>query len=128
MIEYGTCVVAGVTPGKGGQKFEGTVPIFNPVAGLMTSTVWPESACTHSPLIRFACFMNWLVFWSMILPPLGARRGAGLEIHRWMRARLVPAHWTTALTPRQAPRSIDIGQPKRWAKADSRPELHLSDK
>ena len=32
MIEYGTKVVAGVTPGKGGQKFEGTVPIFNTVA------------------------------------------------------------------------------------------------
>jgi succinyl-CoA synthetase alpha subunit len=29
MIEYGTRVVAGVTPGKGGQKFEGKVPIFN---------------------------------------------------------------------------------------------------
>ena len=32
MIEYGTDVVAGVTPGKGGQKFEGKVPIFNTVA------------------------------------------------------------------------------------------------
>jgi succinyl-CoA synthetase alpha subunit len=31
-IEYGTKVVAGVTPGKGGQQFEGTVPIFNSVA------------------------------------------------------------------------------------------------
>jgi succinyl-CoA synthetase alpha subunit len=31
MIEYGTKVVAGVTPGKGGQKFEGSVPIFNTV-------------------------------------------------------------------------------------------------
>jgi len=31
MIEYGTEVVAGVTPGKGGQKFEETVPIFNTV-------------------------------------------------------------------------------------------------
>lgn len=30
MIEYGTKVVAGVTPGKGGQSFEG-VPIFNTV-------------------------------------------------------------------------------------------------
>ena len=28
MLEYGTKVVAGVTPGKGGQKFEGKVPIF----------------------------------------------------------------------------------------------------
>ncbi len=32
MMEYGTQVVAGVTPGKGGQKFEGTVPIYNTVA------------------------------------------------------------------------------------------------
>ena len=32
MMEYGTRVVAGVTPGKGGQKFEGTVPIFDSVA------------------------------------------------------------------------------------------------
>ena len=29
MISYGTNVVAGVTPGKGGQKFEETVPIYN---------------------------------------------------------------------------------------------------
>ena len=32
MIEYGTQIVAGVTPGKGGQKFDDTVPIFNTVA------------------------------------------------------------------------------------------------
>ena len=32
MIEYGTKVVAGVTPGKGGQRFESTVPVFDTVA------------------------------------------------------------------------------------------------
>ena len=32
MIEYGTNVVAGVTPGKGGQVFQDKVPIFNTVA------------------------------------------------------------------------------------------------
>lgn len=32
MLEYGTQVVAGVTPGKGGQKFEGKVPVYNSVA------------------------------------------------------------------------------------------------
>ena len=32
MIEYGTRVVAGVTPGKGGQTFDDKVPIFNTVA------------------------------------------------------------------------------------------------
>jgi succinyl-CoA synthetase alpha subunit len=38
MIEYGTQVVAGVTPGKGGQKFEGKVPIFNTVAEAVKAT------------------------------------------------------------------------------------------
>jgi len=31
-MEYGTNVVAGVTPGKGGQLFENTVPVYNRVA------------------------------------------------------------------------------------------------
>ena len=31
-LAYGTQVVAGVTPGKGGQVFEGRVPIFDTVA------------------------------------------------------------------------------------------------
>src|SRR5213080_3580062 len=31
-IEYGTNVVAGVTPGKGGQKFDDKVPVFDTVA------------------------------------------------------------------------------------------------
>ncbi len=38
MIEYGTSVVAGVTPGKGGQKFEGTVPIYDTVAQAVQAT------------------------------------------------------------------------------------------
>jgi succinyl-CoA synthetase alpha subunit len=38
MMEYGTCVVAGVTPGKGGQKFENTVPIFDTVAEAVRAT------------------------------------------------------------------------------------------
>jgi succinyl-CoA synthetase alpha subunit len=38
MLEYGTKVVGGVTPGKGGQKFEGTVPIFNTVAEAVRAT------------------------------------------------------------------------------------------
>jgi succinyl-CoA synthetase alpha subunit len=38
MMEYGTQVVGGVTPGKGGQKFEGKVPIFNTVAEAVKKT------------------------------------------------------------------------------------------
>ena len=38
MIEYGTKVVGGVTPGKGGQKFDEKVPIFNTVADAVKET------------------------------------------------------------------------------------------
>ena len=38
MIEYGTQIVGGVTPGKGGQKFEDKVPIFNTVAEAVKQT------------------------------------------------------------------------------------------
>jgi len=38
MIDYGTQVVGGVTPGKGGQKLEGKVPIFNTVAEAVKAT------------------------------------------------------------------------------------------
>jgi succinyl-CoA synthetase alpha subunit len=38
MMEYGTKVVGGVTPGKGGQKFEGTVPIFNTMHDAVAAT------------------------------------------------------------------------------------------
>ena len=38
MMEYGTTVVGGVTPGKGGQKFEGSVPIFNTVSEAVKAT------------------------------------------------------------------------------------------
>ena len=38
MMAYGTAVVAGVTPGKGGQKFEGKVPIFDTVAEAVAAT------------------------------------------------------------------------------------------
>jgi succinyl-CoA synthetase alpha subunit len=38
MLAYGTKLVGGVTPGKGGQKFEGVVPIFDTVAGAVRET------------------------------------------------------------------------------------------
>jgi succinyl-CoA synthetase alpha subunit len=37
-MEYGTKVVAGVTPGKGGQKFDDKVPIYNTVAEAVAKT------------------------------------------------------------------------------------------
>jgi succinyl-CoA synthetase alpha subunit len=38
MRDYGTAVVAGVTPGKGGQHFDGAVPIFNTMADAVRQT------------------------------------------------------------------------------------------
>ena len=32
MLEYGTNIVAGVTPGRGGQTFKDTVPVYDSVA------------------------------------------------------------------------------------------------
>jgi len=38
MIAYGTRIVAGVTPGKGGQAFEGSVPVFHTVGEAIRKT------------------------------------------------------------------------------------------
>jgi len=52
MIEYGTHVVAGVTPGKGGQRFEDAVPIFNTVHEAVQET-GADTAVIYVPA-RFA--------------------------------------------------------------------------
>ncbi len=49
-LAYGTQVVAGVTPGKGGQLFENRVPIFDTVAEPMKKTRAPASAIFVPPL------------------------------------------------------------------------------
>ncbi|HUL32164.1 MAG TPA: succinate--CoA ligase subunit alpha [Thermodesulfobacteriota bacterium] len=48
MVEYGTKVVAGVTPGKGGQKMDG-VPIFNTVSEAVAKTGANASAIFVPP-------------------------------------------------------------------------------
>jgi len=52
MTEYGTRVVAGVTPGKGGQRFEQEVPIFDTVAEAVQATA-ANTAVIYVPS-RFA--------------------------------------------------------------------------
>src|SRR5258707_7668747 len=48
-LAYGTQVVAGVTPGKGGQSFEGKIPIFDTVAEAMKQTGATASAIFVPP-------------------------------------------------------------------------------
>lgn len=58
MIEYGTKVVGGVTPGKGGQKFEGSVPIFNTVAQAVRETGANASVIYVPPLFAADAMME----------------------------------------------------------------------
>src|SRR5881296_989936 len=48
-LQYGSQVVAGVTPGKGGQRFENKVPIFDTVAEAMKQTGATASAIFVPP-------------------------------------------------------------------------------
>src|SRR2546430_5668809 len=48
-LEYGTQIVAGVTPGKGGQLFENKVPIFDTVAEAAQQTGATASAIFVPP-------------------------------------------------------------------------------
>ncbi len=48
-LEYGTQIVAGVTPGKGGQRFENKVPIFDTVAEAVKQTGATASAIFVPP-------------------------------------------------------------------------------
>src|SRR2546427_5589515 len=48
-LEYGTQIVAGVTPGKGGQSFDNKVPIFDTVAQAVRATGATASAIFVPP-------------------------------------------------------------------------------
>ena len=48
MIAYGTHVVAGVTPGKGGSRFDGVVPVYDTVAEAVRDTQ-PNATVIYVP-------------------------------------------------------------------------------
>jgi succinyl-CoA synthetase alpha subunit len=58
MLEYGTRVVAGVTPGKGGQTFEGKVPVFNTVADAVRETGANASVIYVPPMAAAAAIFE----------------------------------------------------------------------
>lgn len=58
MLEYGTRIVAGVTPGKGGQRFEDAVPIFNTVADAMAATNANTSVIYVPPMFAADAIME----------------------------------------------------------------------
>ncbi len=58
MLEYGTALVAGVTPGKGGQRFDGQVPIFNTVADAVARTGANVSVVYVPPAVAAGAVME----------------------------------------------------------------------
>jgi len=58
MLEYGTTLVAGVTPGKGGQTFEGKVPVFNTVAEAVRATGANASVIYVPPMAAAAAIVE----------------------------------------------------------------------
>jgi succinyl-CoA synthetase alpha subunit len=58
MLEYGTKIVAGVTPGKGGQQFESKVPIFNTVADAVAATKANTSVIYVPPMFAADAIME----------------------------------------------------------------------
>jgi succinyl-CoA synthetase alpha subunit len=58
MLEYGTKIVAGVTPGKGGQQFESKVPIFNTVADAVAATRANTSVIYVPPMFAADAIME----------------------------------------------------------------------
>ena len=58
MLEYGTQVVAGVTPGKGGQVFEERVPVFNTVAEAVAQTGANASVVYVPPMAAAASLIE----------------------------------------------------------------------
>ncbi len=58
MLEYGTRIVAGVTPGKGGQKFESVVPIFNTMHDAVAATGANASVIYVPPMFAADAIME----------------------------------------------------------------------
>lgn len=77
MLEYGTGIVAGVTPGRGGEKFNGNVPVFNTAeeavnsTGANTSVVFvPAPFAADAVLEAAACGLDLIVCITEGIPTL----------------------------------------------------------
>ena len=115
MIEYGTNVVAGVTPGKGGQTFEGTVPVFNTVeeavkaTGANTSVIYvPPPFAADAMMEAAAAGVKLVVCITEGVPVIDMLRVRPYVIERG--ARLVGPNCPGLITPGQAKVGIIPGR------------------
>jgi succinyl-CoA synthetase alpha subunit len=107
MMEYGTNVVAGVTPGKGGQTFENAVPIFNTVeqavqeTGANTSVIYvPPPFAADAMMEAAAAGVKLVVCITEGVPVMDMLRVRPYVIERG--ARLVGPNCPGLITPGQA--------------------------
>ena len=115
MMAYGTAVVAGVTPGKGGQQFEANVPIFNTVAeaveatGANTSVIYVPARFAADAVFEAAdAGIRLVVCISEGVPVLDMTRLSPFLVERG--ARLVGPNCPGIITPGVAKVGIIPGQ------------------
>lgn len=119
MIEYGTQVVAGVTPGKGGQSFQGpggrSVPIFDTVddavaqTGANTSVVYvPPGFAADAIMEGAAAGVELIVGITEGIPVLDMARTCGYVTDRGV--RLIGANCPGLLSPGKSKVGILPGQ------------------
>ncbi|UCC72675.1 MAG: succinate--CoA ligase subunit alpha [Gemmatimonadota bacterium] len=115
MMEYGTNVVAGVTPGKGGQKFEGKVPVFDTVEeavrkeGADASVIYVPAAFAASAICEAAdSGIELIVCISEGIPVLDMLRAARYVTDRG--ARLIGPNCPGMISPGKAKLGIIPGQ------------------
>ena len=115
MMEYGTKVVGGVTPGKGGQKFENTVPIFNTMhdavagTGANTSVVYVPPMYAADAIMEAAdAGIKFIVAITEGLPVLDMTRVYPFVQDRG--ARLLGANCPGLITPGQSKVGIIPGR------------------
>jgi succinyl-CoA synthetase alpha subunit len=119
MVEYGTDVVAGVTPGKGGQSFTSStgkeIPIFNTVEDAREATQANVSVIYVPPAFAAGAIMEaadagveFIVAITEGIPVLDMTRAAGFVRDRG--ARLLGPNCPGLITPGQAKVGIIPGQ------------------
>jgi succinyl-CoA synthetase alpha subunit len=119
MVEYGTDVVAGVTPGKGGQTFTAAngrqIPIFNTVedakkaTGADASVIYvPPSFAANAILESADAGIDFIVAITEGIPVLDMTRAAAFVKDRG--ARLLGPNCPGLITPGQAKIGIIPGQ------------------
>jgi succinyl-CoA synthetase alpha subunit len=115
MMEYGTNVVAGVTPGKGGQKFENSVPVFNTVeeavkeTGANTSVIYvPPPFAADAMMEAAAAGVQFVVCITEGVPVIDMLKVRPYVMERG--ARLLGPNCPGAITPGQSKVGIIPGR------------------